>query len=158
MSRSMQAFTTSRTASTPRRWPATRGRKRFFAQRPLPSMMMATCRGTIRVSGIVWVEDSNCVMEPAPSYRHQVLLFFRDQPVDVGDRLVGELLDLGLGALVVVLAHLVLLLEVLHVGDRVAADVAHRDLRVLALVLHDLRHLAPALLGERRHRHADHVA
>ena len=30
-----------RTVSTPCLWPATRGRKRFFAQRPLPSMMIA---------------------------------------------------------------------------------------------------------------------
>ena len=44
--RSAHARTTARTASTPRRCPATRGRKRCFAQRPLPSMMMATCRGT----------------------------------------------------------------------------------------------------------------
>src|SRR5271163_4542024 len=32
-----------RTAATPARWPATRGRLRRAAQRPLPSMMMATC-------------------------------------------------------------------------------------------------------------------
>ena len=37
--------TTRRTASAPRRWPATRGRPRAFAQRPLPSMMMATWWG-----------------------------------------------------------------------------------------------------------------
>ncbi len=35
--------TVSRTASTPARCPSTRGRPRFLAQRPLPSMMMATC-------------------------------------------------------------------------------------------------------------------
>ena len=39
-------FTIARTASTPLRWPATRGSSRCFAQRPLPSMMMATWRGT----------------------------------------------------------------------------------------------------------------
>ena len=37
---------TSRTDSMPARWPSTRGRCRRPAQRPLPSMMMATCRGS----------------------------------------------------------------------------------------------------------------
>ncbi len=37
--------TTSRTAAIPARWPATRGRLRIRAQRPLPSMMIAMCRG-----------------------------------------------------------------------------------------------------------------
>ncbi len=39
---SAAARTVRRTASTPRRWPSTRGRPRAAAQRPLPSMMMAT--------------------------------------------------------------------------------------------------------------------
>ena len=38
--------TVSRTASIPARCPATRGSLRPRAQRPLPSMMMATWRGT----------------------------------------------------------------------------------------------------------------
>ena len=38
--------TVSRTASMPARWPSTRGRCRLAAQRPLPSMMIATCRGS----------------------------------------------------------------------------------------------------------------
>src|SRR6185436_13772928 len=37
------ASTTRRTAFAPARWPATRGSPRAFAQRPLPSMIMATC-------------------------------------------------------------------------------------------------------------------
>src|SRR5258708_12461922 len=129
MPRSMQALTTSRTVSTPRRCPATRGRKRFFAQRPLPSMMMATWRGTIPVSGTACVELVNSGMSSrAALHRHQVLLFFGHEPVDVGDRLVGELLDLGLGAFVVVLAHLVLLDHGLPVPDPVAPHVLHRHL------------------------------
>ena len=39
------ARTVLRNASTPRRCPSPRGRPRAAAQRPLPSMMMATCRG-----------------------------------------------------------------------------------------------------------------
>ena len=50
MPRSPAARTVRRNASTPRRWPSTRGRPRAAAQRPLPSMMMATCRGTSKPS------------------------------------------------------------------------------------------------------------
>src|SRR6266850_7615377 len=42
--RSGAAVTTRRTASAPARWPAPRARPRRVAQRPLPSMMIATCR------------------------------------------------------------------------------------------------------------------
>jgi hypothetical protein len=52
----MQALIAVRTVSTPRLCPAIRGMKRFFAQRPLPSMMMAICRGIMPVSGISRVE------------------------------------------------------------------------------------------------------
>src|SRR5437879_3884880 len=37
------ASTMRRTATAPARWPAARGRARRVAQRPLPSMMIATC-------------------------------------------------------------------------------------------------------------------
>ena len=39
------ASTICRADLTPARWPANRGRPCCAAQRPLPSMMMATCRG-----------------------------------------------------------------------------------------------------------------
>src|SRR6266545_2512160 len=42
--RSGAASTTRRTACAPARWPAARGRPRRVAQRPLPSMMIATWR------------------------------------------------------------------------------------------------------------------
>ena len=44
--------TASRTAFIPARWPSGRGRLRSRAQRPLPSMMMATWRGTAPFSRI----------------------------------------------------------------------------------------------------------
>ena len=50
MPRSPAARTVLRKASTPRRWPSTRGKPRAAAQRPLPSMMMATCRGISKPS------------------------------------------------------------------------------------------------------------
>src|SRR5215831_10666905 len=45
MPNSPAARTVRRNASTPRRWPSPRGKPRSAAQRPLPSMMMATWRG-----------------------------------------------------------------------------------------------------------------
>src|ERR1043166_5911346 len=45
MPSSFAARTTRRNAATPRRWPSARGRPRAAAQRPLPSMMIATCNG-----------------------------------------------------------------------------------------------------------------
>src|SRR5271169_1163219 len=53
--RSRAAYVTVRTVSTPRRWPSIRGSPRCFAQRPLPSMMMATWRGTAPRSAGGWL-------------------------------------------------------------------------------------------------------
>src|SRR5207248_2586740 len=44
--------TVLRTAFTPARWPAMRGRCRRRAQRPLPSMMMAMCLGRLEASSL----------------------------------------------------------------------------------------------------------
>ncbi len=54
--RSPHACNVERTASTPRECPATRGLPCATAQRPLPSMMMATWRG-MRRAGIGVVEE-----------------------------------------------------------------------------------------------------
>ena len=50
MPSSIAARTVRRTASTPFLWPTERGRPRRLAQRPLPSMMMATWRGAASTS------------------------------------------------------------------------------------------------------------
>jgi len=55
MPRADARSTTRRTAATPARWPAIRGRPRYDAQRPLPSIMMATCNS--------W-ERSRCIDIP----------------------------------------------------------------------------------------------
>ena len=52
---SAQCFTMFSSASKPRLCPITRGRKRFFAQRPLPSIITAICRGMAECSKIVCV-------------------------------------------------------------------------------------------------------
>src|SRR6266487_971950 len=50
MPASPAARTTARTDSAPSRWPSTRGKCRCLAQRPLPSMMMATCAGRLALA------------------------------------------------------------------------------------------------------------
>src|SRR3546814_525665 len=120
------------TARAPARWPIIRGRRRRAAHRPLPSMMTARWRGRV-------IEKS---------YRHQFLFLGLDHLVDVLDALVGELLDFVAAAALVVLRDLLLLEQVLDLADGVAADVADRDLGVLALVVDQLGELLAALLGE----------
>src|SRR5215213_10885257 len=50
MPSSSAPWTVSYRASSPAAWPSVRGRPRFCAHRPLPSMTMATCRGMRRGS------------------------------------------------------------------------------------------------------------
>src|SRR5574340_1769417 len=157
---SIAARTVARTASTPLRCPATRGSRRSFAQRPLPSMMIATWRGTRIGSGaarVVLVNTGRCA-EAATSDRHQVGFLLLQQPVDVGDVMVGQLLQLLVRTPLVVLRALLVLQQALQVLVGVAAHVAHRDARGLGFLVHDLDEIAPPLLGEGRHRHADEFA
>jgi hypothetical protein len=70
---------------------------------------------------------------------------------------LGDLLTFpGRGA--VVLGDLLVLLQILEHGDRVAAVVAGRDPEVLGLLADVLDELAAAFLGQLRDRHADHLA
>ena len=96
MPSSAAAVTVRRTASAPRRWPAMRGRPRDFAQRPLPSMMMATCRGG----------GSGSAQWRARSWSDlkDLLVLLRQHVVDVLDRLIGERLDVVLQLALLVLA------------------------------------------------------
>ena len=65
--------------------------------------------------------------------------------VDVGDRLIGRLLDLGVHALVIVLADLVILLQLLQHVHAVAPHVADRDLGGLGIFVRDLDQFLAAL-------------
>src|SRR5690606_11886531 len=125
MPRSRQKSMHRLTARAPARWPIMRGRRRRAAQRPLPSMMMATWRGT------PGMESAEALMR-APSDRHQLLFLGLDHLVHALDRVVGDLLDLAFEAALVVLADLLLLQQVLGLLQGVAADVADRDLGRLA--------------------------
>src|SRR5215468_10415476 len=132
MPSSPAAVTAARTASAPRLCPAVRGRPRCFAQRPLPSMMMATCAG---------------VREPAPACSrasgrrsdiHDIFFFGSQRFIDLLDVLVRQVLHLGLALAVLVLGDLVLLLAGLEGLHAVAPDVADRDARLLGITVGDL--------------------
>src|SRR5262249_39544284 len=113
MPRSPAARTVRRNASTPRRCPSARGKPRAAAQRPLPSMMMATWRGTAK-SPICTLVSASALDIQHPSHREDLLLFCGQHPIELRDRLVGRLLDLLGRALAIVLADLVILFQLLE--------------------------------------------
>src|SRR5262247_3906412 len=84
--------TTARTASTPARCPALRSSPRRSAQRPLPSMMMATCFGSR------WLRRSDMASD-----LEDLRLLAADRFVDLGHVGVGEVLDLLLHLLAALL-------------------------------------------------------
>src|SRR5262245_8736053 len=132
--RSPQARTVARTASLPRWCPATRGRNRFFAQRPLPSMMMAIWRGTAPVCGMVWVVLSCIglsVRVRGDLHVHEIGFLLLQRLFDLRDIAVGQLLDVVLGAALLILRKLVFLQHLLEMSVRIAAQVADRHARVL---------------------------
>src|SRR4051812_3577239 len=121
MPRSAQASTVLTSESTPALWPKKRGMKRFFAQRPLPSMTMATWRGMAAWS---WDKAGTGVLRCTrkASNGHDLRFLARDQPVDLGDGAVGELLQVVERAALLVLADLLVLQQLLRVLVGVAAD------------------------------------
>src|SRR4051794_10733486 len=117
------------TQSAPARWPSTTGSPRACAQRPLPSVMMATyCAETSDLEDLGFLG--------------------LEQRVELADLLVRELLQLRLGAVLLVGARLARLLELAQVVHAVAADVADGHAAVLGDVADDLDELLAALLGE----------
>src|SRR5277367_3135759 len=126
MPSSCEARTTRRSASTPRRWPSARGRPRDAAQRPLPSMMIATCSGP---------SDRSCPSVAGTAFDigrsldgEDFFFLGRKQLVDFRDDPVGRLLHVVGEALLIVLGNLVILLELLHGIEPVATHVTHGDL------------------------------
>src|ERR1700736_2361749 len=96
MPSSLAARTTRRNASTPRRWPSARGRPRAAAQRPLPSMMIATCKGPSGRSGPSAAGAAAFDIQD-PSLDGEAFFFLgREQLINRRDRSVGCLLD-GIG-------------------------------------------------------------
>src|ERR671911_64215 len=92
---------------------------------------------------------------PRPSDLEDLGFLALEQGVELGDPLVGHLLQLDFGAMLVVgadVARVAQLAEVLH---RVAPNVADRDAPLLGDVARDLDELAAALLVELGHGEAD---
>src|SRR5258708_39769568 len=109
-------------ARTPARCPATRGRWRRLAQRPLPSMMIPMCRGSPPCGGGGTVLGSGG--RRSMSDLQYLLLLPVRHLVDPGDVAVGDLLDLLQPAVDLVGAHLPLLLDLSGGLDLLAANVA----------------------------------
>src|SRR5580693_136377 len=157
---------TGRIALTPARWPATRGRWRWRAQRPLPSMMMPTWRGrSLRAgSGIAAGSGGRCMVVLGVRTPRRLRPFRRGSPsdledlsllalggvVDPCDELIGGLLNVGELGRDFVLADVAVLLDAAKVVDLVPADVAHRDACFLGLAVDHLDQLLAPLLGELR--------
>src|SRR4029079_19249346 len=93
-----------------------------------------------------------------PSDFHDLGLFGLQRGVDLGDALVGQLLQPVLRAVDVVRAGLAVLLEVLEPVDRVAADGAGRDPALLGHVPHMADEVLAPLLGQLRDREPDQLA
>src|SRR3989442_10911574 len=126
---SIAPSTTSRTAFMPARCPSGRGRCRSRAQRPLPSMMMATWRGTAPPSRIFARRSS------LTSDLHDLRLFGFDQLFHELHMVVVELLRLFLGVLLVVLGDVLGLLDPV---DPFVSGAAHADAPFLGELVHDL--------------------
>src|SRR6266542_3075970 len=97
---SAQAIVMRRTFSVPAWWPARRGSPRRFAQRPLPSMMMPTCTGTVSGCGsrVPCGVDLGCASAvPATSVTNSDLqdfgLFLLRDLVDTLDERIRQLLQ-----------------------------------------------------------------
>src|SRR2546425_2982335 len=146
---SIAPSTISRTALMPARCPSGRGRCRSRAQRPLPSMMTATWRGTAPPSRIFARRSS------LTSDLHDLRLFGFDQLFHELQMVVVQFLRILLGVFLVVLGDVLGLLDLV---DRLRTGAAHADAAFLGELVHDLHQLLAALFREWRQGDADDVA
>src|ERR1700751_2593050 len=158
MPRSIAPSTTGRSARDPARCPSATETPCSVAQRPLPSMMIATaCATSGRCS-------SGLTSVPVPGTEanrldlHHFGLFVLEQLVDLLRVLVRQLLHAALGPMLVVGADLSGVDELLEVLHGVSPDLAHRDSVALGHVADDLHELLPPLLRELGNRQADQLA
>src|SRR5437867_11894077 len=126
---SIAPSTTSRTAFMPARCPSGRGRCRSRAQRPLPSMMMATWRGTAPPSRIFARRSS------LTSDLHDLRLFGLHQLIHELQVVVVQLLRVLLGVLLVVRGDVLGLLDLI---DRRRSGAAHNEPAFLGELVPDL--------------------
>src|SRR5690242_407366 len=146
-----QPLTASRTDSRPARWPIRRGTPRAFAQRPLPSMMMATCLGRLprrinssgvkaragnqlsllpqgaasaRSCGTTRNREAGRAARPRASDFHDFRGLLLEEFVHQRDVAIGELLHVRGQALRLVLGDIAVALLGLHVLEHVVAHLA----------------------------------
>src|SRR5229473_3453149 len=162
MPSSFAARTTRRSASTPRRWPSARGRPRAAAQRPLPSMMMATCNGpSVRshpsLAGAAAFDINQSLTITASLDGEDFLFLGREQLIDLGDHPVGCLLHIVGKTFLIVFRDLVVLLELLDSVEAIAADMADRDLGGFGIFVRDFHEFLAALFVELRNPQPKHL-
>src|SRR5437763_12974468 len=147
MPSSCEARTTRRNASTPRRWPSARGKPRAAAQRPLPSMIIATCKGpSVRSGPSVAVAAAFDIQDPSLD-GEDFFFLGRKQLIDLSDGSVGRLLYVIGQTFLIVLANLGILLKLLDLIQPIAADMPNRDPGPLGiLVAHFNNLLAPLFI------------
>src|SRR5882762_551550 len=141
--------TTSRTARMPARWPSGRGRLRSRAQRPFPSMMTATCRGTAPLSRICESSSS------AISDLHDLRFLRLHRLVHLSQMIVVHLLNVLFSVLLFILGDV---LRLLDLADRVGARVADRHPALFGELVHDLHQLPTPLFVEGGEWNPDEVA
>src|ERR1041385_6964682 len=151
----MAASTVLRSARVPARWPSATGRPWRSAQRPFPSMMIATARAR---SSRWSAYPPRGFGAPSASNLQDFGFLALEQLVDLLRVLVRQLLDALLGPVLLVLADLALVDELLQVVDDVAPHVADGNAPVLGHPADDLHELLAPLLRELRDRQADQLA
>src|SRR2546427_311763 len=140
--------TASRTAFIPARWPSGRGRLRSRAQRPLPSMMTATWRGTAPFRRI-WDSRASAISD-----LHDLGFMRFRRLVYLSKMIVVQLLNVLFGVLLFILGTV---LGLLDLADRLGARVADRHPALFGELVHDLHQLPPPLFVERGKRNTDEV-
>src|SRR5712672_4667606 len=156
MPSSLAARTTRRNASTPRRWPSARGKPRAAAQRPFPSMIIATCKGPSVRSGpsvaAAAAFDIHQSLDLATLELNGEDFFFlgREQLIDLCNRPVGCLLHVIGQPFLVVLGNLVVFLKLLDGVEAIAADMPDCDLGRLGVFMRHLHQFLAAFFIELR--------
>src|SRR6516164_9124648 len=159
--------TVRRNASTPRRCPSPRGSPRSAAQRPFPSIMMATWRNGSKpesgflvdtaISGIRFSSRIMARLSPG-SDCHYLFFFGSERLIDFAYGLIGRLLHLGGHADMVVLADLSVFFKFLQEIERIATNMANGDARCFGIFVRNLDHLLAAILIELRDSQPQHLA
>src|SRR2546423_4059174 len=158
MPSSFAARTTRRNASTPRRWPSARGRPRAAAQRPFPSMMIATCKGPSGRSGPSVAGAAAFDIKQSLALDGEDFLFLgRKQLIDLRNHAVGRLLHIIGQTFLIVLGDFVILLKLLDRIQAIAADMPDRYTGRLGIFMRDFHELLAALFIEFGNSQAKHL-